>query len=76
MKRTFRVNRKYPKILRNRKSRIEQRLAPKNWSDQAEPMLGGGNIHYQMADRTKAVSCGGMGVMHTLVDRLGPGEGD
>lgn len=71
MKRTFRVNREYPKILRNRKSRIEQRLAPKNWSDQAEPMLGGGNIHYEMADRTKAVSCGGMGVIHTLVDRLG-----
>ena len=71
MKRTFRVKRKYPKILRNRKTRIERRLHPRNWCDQAEPMLRGGNVHYEMAGRTQAVSCGGLGVMHTLVQRLG-----
>ena len=71
MKRTFRVNRKYPRILRNRKARIERRLRPRNWRDQAEPMLRGGNVHYEMAGRTKAVGCGGLGVMHTLAQRLG-----
>ena len=71
MKRTFRVKRKYPKILRNRKRRIEQRLAPRNWSAQAEPMLRGGNLRYEMGERSGAVGCGGMGVMHTLVQRLG-----
>ena len=71
MKRTFRVNRKYPRILCNRKARIERRLRPRNWRDQAEPMLRGGNVHYEMAGRTEAVGCGGLGVMHTLVQRLG-----
>lgn len=34
-------------------------------------MLRGGNVHYEMAERTQAVGCGGMGVTHTLVQRLG-----
>jgi len=71
MKRTFRVKRSYRKILRNRKARIERRLAPRNWSDQPQPMLRGGNLHYEMAERAGAVGCGGLGVMHTLVQRVG-----
>ncbi len=45
MKRTFRVKRGYRKILRNRKARIERRLALRNWSDQPQPMLRGGTLH-------------------------------
>ena len=71
MKRAFRVKRSYRKILRNRKRRIERRLAPKNWSAQAQPMLRGGNIHYEMGERSGAVGCGGVGVLHTMVQRLG-----
>ena len=71
MKRTFRVKRDYPKILRNRKARIERRLAPRNWCDQPEPMLRGGNLHYEVAERAGAVGCGGIGAMHTMVQRLG-----
>jgi hypothetical protein len=71
MKRTFRVKRGYRKILRNRKARIERRLAPRNWSDQPQPMLRGGNLRYEMAERAGAVGCGGLGAMHTLVQRLG-----
>lgn len=71
MKRTSRVKRKYPKILRNRKARIERRLAPRNWCDQSEPMLRGGNVHYEISERTKAAGCGGLGVIHTLAQRLG-----
>jgi Transposase DDE domain group 1 len=65
------VNRTYPKILRNRKQRIERRLEPKNWDDQPRPMFKASNIHYAMAERTAAMNCGGIGAMHLLVQRLG-----
>ena len=65
------MNRKYPKILRNRKQRIERRLKPKNWEDQPRPMLKASNIHYEMAERTAAMNCGGIGAMHLMVQRLG-----
>ena len=65
------MNRKYPKILRNRKQRIERRLKPKNWEDQPRPMLNASNIHYEMAARTSAMNCGGIGAMHLMVQRLG-----
>ena len=65
------MNRSYRKILRNRKHRIERRLRPTNWEDQSRPMLQASNIHYEMADRTQGVNCGGIGAMHLLVQRLG-----
>jgi len=65
------VTRKYPKILRNRKARIARRLAPKNWDAQPQPMFTASNIHYEMAERTTAMNCGGVGAMHLLVQRLG-----
>jgi len=65
------VNRNYPKILRNRKNRIQRRLAPKNWEAQPRPMLKGSNIHYEMAERVGAVNCGGIGAIHLMVQRLG-----
>jgi hypothetical protein len=65
------VNRTYPKILRNRKHRIERRLQPKNWEDQPRPMLKASNIHYEMAERAGAVNCGGIGAIHLMVQRLG-----
>src|SRR5512137_461047 len=70
-KRPFRVNRNYPKILRNRKERIERRLQPKHWEDQARPMLKASNIRYEMAGRTTAMNCGDIGAMHLMVQRLG-----
>jgi hypothetical protein len=71
MKRTFRVQRGYRKILRQRKARIARRLAPKNWRDQPAPMLRAQNLHYEIGERTGAVGYGGLGAMHTLVQRLG-----
>jgi Transposase DDE domain group 1 len=70
-KRPFRVNRTYRKILRNRKQRIQRRLGPKNWEDQPRPMLEASNIRYEMAERTAAMNCGGIGAMHLMVQRLG-----
>src|SRR6266540_2008406 len=71
MKTTFRVSRKYPKILRNRKRRIERRLAPRSWKAQPEPMMRGSNIHYELSDKTGATSYGGLGAIHAMVQRLG-----
>jgi hypothetical protein len=68
------VNRNYRKILRNRKQRIERRLRPKNWEDQPQVMLKASNIHCEMAQRTAATNCGGIGAMHLMVQRLGLAE--
>ena len=65
------MNRTYRKILRNRKQRIERRLRPKNWEEQPRPMLKASNIQYEMAERTGAMNCGGVGAMHLMVQRLG-----
>jgi hypothetical protein len=69
--RAFRVSRTYPKILRNRKQRIQRRLQPHPWPEQDKPMMAGSNIHYEMAQRTQAISCGGIGAMHLLAQKSG-----
>ena len=70
--RSFRVKRSYPKILRNRKRRIQRRLDPeRGWSDQAEPIMKASNIHYEMAEKARAVNCGGIGAIHLMVNKLG-----
>ena len=71
MKTTFRVSRNYPKILRNRKRRIQRRLAPRNWEAREQPMMRGSNIHYELSDKTRATVYGGMGAVHRMVQRLG-----
>ncbi|HEY5811897.1 MAG TPA: IS1380 family transposase [Terrimicrobiaceae bacterium] len=66
------MKRSYAKILRNRKRRIQRRLDPKrHWSDQAEPIMRVSNIHYEMAEKTRAVNCGGIGAIHLMVNKLG-----
>jgi hypothetical protein len=34
-------------------------------------MFSGSNIHYEMAERVQGSSCGGIGAMHVMVQRLG-----
>lgn len=59
------------KIIRKNKQRIARRLRKQNYTDQPKPMFAGGNIQYEVAERTGAVSCGGLGAMHTLAQPLG-----
>jgi hypothetical protein len=59
------------KLLEKRKRRIERRLRKMQWADQPGPMLSGSNIHYEVADKTRAVGCGGIGAMHLLAQRIG-----
>ena len=65
------MSRKYRKILRNRKQRINRRLKPRAWPEQEQPMFGGSNIHYEMSDKTQALGCGGIGAMHLLSQKIG-----
>jgi hypothetical protein len=57
--------------VRKRRRRIDHRLAPRAWKEQPAPMLAGRNIHYEVADKTRAIGCGGIGAMHSLVQRVG-----
>jgi hypothetical protein len=38
------------------------------------PVMSASNIHYEMADRTRAISAGGIGAVHRLVKQLGLDE--
>ena len=74
-KKAFRVNRDYPKILRNRKQRIARRLDPKRrWSEQLGPMMKASNIHFEMAERGRALNYAGIGAIHLMGQRLGLAE--
>ena len=53
------------------KLRIAYRLREIHWPDQPEPMLTARDIHYELADRARGVSAGGIGAMHLLATRIG-----
>jgi hypothetical protein len=54
-----------------RKRRIEKRLRPRHWRSRPKPMFTARNIHYEMADRTRAVVHGGIGAVHLLARHVG-----
>lgn len=58
------------KILYQDNKKLAKRLKRQSYSDQAEPMFQPGNLHYEMAERSRAIGFGGIGAMHTLVTRL------
>lgn len=64
------MNAKIRRQLAARKRRIEKRL-DKTQLDGESPMLSASNIHYEIADRTRAISAGGIGMIHQMVRRLG-----
>ena len=69
--RAFRVKNKDTRILRRRKRAVAKRLERKAWAEQAKPMFRARNIQYEMADRTRAIPCGGIGAFHVLAVRVG-----
>ena len=54
-----------------RKRRIENRLRERPWSHQEEPMFRATNVHYDVADRTRAIGHGGIGAVHLMCLRTG-----
>ncbi len=63
--------RQHSRILKRRKQEIERRLTRKQWEDQESPMFKGRNIHYEVAEKIQAINCGGIGVIHQMVQRCG-----
>ena len=63
------MNAKIRKTLATRKRRIEQRLDKTRFRGTC-PMIGASNIDYEIAQRTRAISVGGIGMMHQIVKRL------
>jgi len=57
--------------LRKRKRTIARRLDRMSRQDRGRPILAGGNIHYEVADRIGGIGCGGIGMIHQLARRSG-----
>lgn len=68
----FRVNAKIRRHLLRRKRRILNRL-DKSCS-QRPALLGSANVAYEVAERTQAISAGGLGAIDLMVKRLGLAE--
>ena len=60
---------KIRKQLAARKRRIRQRLDKTKFDGEC-PMIAASNIQYEIADRTRAVSAGGIGLIHQMVKQL------
>ena len=58
-------------ILDTRQKEVEERL-DRSWQPETtQPVLGGGNLVYEMSSRVKAVAAGGIGVIEQLVTGVG-----
>ena len=60
-----------PERIETRKRSIEQRLNGGLPDDMSQPMFSASNIHYELAERTHAISYGGIGLIHQLAKESG-----
>ena len=54
-----------------RKRRILRRIENQPGVERHQPMMTASNIHYEISDRIKAVSPGGLGAIHLMAQKLG-----
>ena len=59
------------KILHQRKEDLSKRLERKQWPEQEKALLRAQNIHYEMAEKARAIDCGGIGAFHLLACNSG-----
>ena len=64
------MNAKIRKQIERRKQRIARRLDKNDNRGCSRPIMTASNIHYEIADRTRATANGGIGAIHMLVRRL------
>jgi hypothetical protein len=57
--------------LANRKRRIERRLDKTEVPSCHRPVFTASDIHYEIADRTRGISSGGIGAVHALARQVG-----
>ncbi len=65
----IRVKTKIRKQIQARKRKIQKRLKTPP-SGRQSPELQASNIHYEIAERQQAISCGGIGLIHQMVNQL------
>src|SRR5205823_3045697 len=51
--------------------RIQRRLNQADLGDCSKPMMTASNIHYEIAERSRGISVGGIGVLHALACQIG-----
>jgi len=68
------VKRKIRDRLDRSKRRIERRLDKNDNRGSQRPMITASNIHYDVAERTRAIGAGGIGAMHLVAQKLGLAE--
>ena len=59
------------KILHQRKEDLSKRLERRQWPEQEKALLRAQNIHYEMAEKVRAIDCGGIGAFHLLACNSG-----
>jgi hypothetical protein len=64
------VNKRDHKTLLRDKQNLEARLERKHYTDQPRAMFNGADIFYEIAERTRAIGCGGIGAVHKMVRKL------
>lgn len=57
--------------LDRRKRRILRRIENQPGVERPRPMLTASNIHYELSDRTRAISPGGIGAIHLMARKIG-----
>ena len=57
--------------LNRRKRRIACRIQNQPGVERHQPMMTASNIHYELAERTRAIAPGGIGAIHLMAQRLG-----
>ena len=67
----FRVKPSIRRKLANSKRRIQRRLDKKDLRGCSQPMMTARNIHYEIAERSRGIASGGIGLIHALARRLG-----
>jgi Transposase DDE domain group 1 len=65
------VNASVHRQLNRRKRRILRRIENKPGIERPEPMMTASNIHYEIAERSRAISPGGIGAIHLLARKVG-----
>lgn len=59
------------KILTKKGRVVTERLKKKNYKNQKKTMITAKNIHYEMSENTSAMTYGGIGAIHTMVNKVG-----
>jgi len=68
------IRRQLERGKRKIKARLEPAIGGRDPREEGEPELTKQQIHYEMAERTRAIPCGGIGAVHQLVQSVGLAE--